>query len=46
MDSRKVRGVYSEQFRKEAVAMVVELGHSRTKVVADLGISVSALGRC
>jgi transposase len=42
---RRHRRVYSEQFRAEAVAMVVELGKPASQVAKDLDLNLSTLTR-
>ncbi|MEM6785506.1 MAG: transposase [Bacteroidota bacterium] len=34
---------YSEDFRREAVRLVIEEGHSRKQVARDLGVSLTSL---
>jgi transposase len=39
------QGRYSEQFKAEAAAMVIELGKSQVEVCRELGVSKSALSK-
>ena len=39
------RPQYTEEFKADAVAMVTELGKSRSQVAEDLQVSASTLGR-
>ena len=43
--SRKIRRAYTEEFKSDAVNMVVEQGHSIAEVERNLGISVGLLGK-
>lgn len=42
---RGPRPQYTEEFKADAVAMVTELGKSRSQVAEDLQVSASTLGR-
>ena len=37
------RVTYSDEFKREAVRLVTELGHSRKQVARDLGVSAGTL---
>ena len=43
--SRKIRRAYTEEFKRAAVNMVVEQGHSIAEVERNLGIGVGLLGK-
>ena len=43
--SKKIRRAYAEEFKRDAVNMVVEQGHSIAEVERNLGICVGLLGK-
>lgn len=45
MSTPRVKREFTEQYKKDAVLMVTELGKSRAQAARDLGINESTLGK-